>query len=381
MAPACRLVADGRPVPATWRRDGDTLLVTPEGGVPLAVRLGEVAGISGDGHAIRLHRTAGEVALERLGADGPPLLADLRRDWLALRARTLRLAGELPPPRFAGAVAAGGAPREFSGAFAGDLLLTALEGGDVEPRFLARTASLRFDEQAHSLEATGWDGSRVVFSRLGARTDDFRALFAAGRERLAAGAAGALARCLPTLAPADRARLASRWIPGRLLPASDLEALVPGFAAAFASSWLAASPRRTEGECLVAATPPDRLFLGYGAADADADGAGPGGDGGPFLLLLAGAASGWLLEALSEEDFATYRFAGGDDLPALVEPLLALPEFSREALYLPLEQLAGERAAFAVPARELPLLRALREGFRGRIVHASPDAWRREAGL
>ncbi len=84
----------------------------------------------------------------------------------------------------------------------------------------------------------------------------------------------------------------------------------------------------------------------------------------------------FLLESISQEDWATYRFTGGEELPRLVSRLLCAPQFSREALYLPLEALTGERAEYAVAARSLPFLRALRERFGGRVVHGDLAAWR-----
>jgi hypothetical protein len=83
------------------------------------------------------------------------------------------------------------------------------------------------------------------------------------------------------------------------------------------------------------------------------------------------AGGSWSLELLSHGDYATYLFGGGEELARLVEGLVRLPEFSREALYLPLEELTGERSPYAIPARELPLLRELRTRFTGRKIHAA----------
>ena len=54
-----------------------------------------------------------------------------------------------------------------------------------------------------------------------------------------------------------------------------------------------------------------------------------------------------------------------------MEGIVRLPDFSREALYLPIEALTGERGEYAIPARDLPLLRDLRARFVGRKMHAS----------
>jgi hypothetical protein len=320
---------------------------------------------------VRVAHGAGDVVLERLGADGPPLLDRLRRTWLPARVRVLRLAEDLSPPFFGGTFTVQGEePAAFLGAFHQDLFLSAPEGGDVRPLFLADVGSWEFDPDRYECAATRWDGVRTVFSRLAGRTDDFRREFASARENLSSLAAAAMARHLPTLGLDGQTALASRWLPGRLLSVAELESLAPGFLEAFASSWLAASPRREEGAFLREETPGHRLFLGYASGTA-------GGEAGmPFTLMLAGRRDGWVLEALSLEDYATYRFTGGEGIPALAGRLLSLPQFSREALYLPLAELSGERADYALPARDLPILAHLRAAFRDRVIHAGGEAWR-----
>jgi hypothetical protein len=71
---------------------------------------------------------------------------------------------------------------------------------------------------------------------------------------------------------------------------------------------------------------------------------------------------------------AAHLFRGGEEIPGLVQGLVRLPEFSREAQYLPVEQLTDKRGIYAIPARDLPLLRDLMACSAGRKVHspASP---------
>jgi hypothetical protein len=86
----------------------------------------------------------------------------------------------------------------------------------------------------------------------------------------------------------------------------------------------------------------------------------------------------WFLEALSIEDRATYCFSGGDDMPALVSRLLCAPQFSREALYSPLQELTGDSADLAIPAQYLGFLVELRSRFRDRVIHQSVEGWRKD---
>ncbi|HWQ08481.1 MAG TPA: hypothetical protein VN436_05225, partial [Holophaga sp.] len=97
-----------------------------------------------------------------------------------------------------------------------------------------------------------------------------------------------------------------------------------------------------------------------------------------LLWMLCGRDDTWLLETLTEQNHATYRFAGGEGLPHLASQLLCAPHFSREALYKPLESLQGE---LAIPARDLAFLKELRARFRGRAIHGGLDRWKREAGI
>ena len=65
-------------------------------------------------------------------------------------------------------------------------------------------------------------------------------------------------------------------------------------------------------------------------------------------------------------------------MPALASRLLCAPEFSKEALYGPPETLTGERADLAIAAQFLGFLVALRAAFKGRVIHTSPESWRKD---
>jgi len=362
MSHVCRLVRNGSGVDARWRRDGDTLIISPTSGLALVIALGEISGISGDGFTISLCTSFGDVTLERLGADGPTLLQELRRDWLPLRARILRLTGgDSPDKFFSGTVAS----KEYRGSFRGFLsenrLIFALEGSDLKILFLADCSTIYFTEQTYTVNCMGWKGEETTFSKLGGETAAFTAMLQTVREKLAQKADTALARHLPTLAPAARAELGSQWLPGRVLSFTDIEHMAPGFEAAFLASWLASCPRNDEGRKLMEGITPSERYLGFAVAD----------DGEPMLWLLVRRANAWSLELLSHGDYATYLFAGGEELPGLISGIIRLPEFSREALYLPMEELTDERAKYAIPARYLPLLGDLRARFTGRRIHSS----------
>lgn len=363
MSQGCRFVRNKNAVDASWRRDGDTLIISPNAGLALAVALGEISGISGDGYAINLRAPIGDITLERLGANGPTLLQELRRDWPALRARILRLnGGDAPGKVFSGTVAS----KEYRGAFrgflSGDRLIFAPEGADLKVLFLADCSMVSFSEQAYTINCFGWEGEETVFSKLGGETAAFASALQTIREKLTQEADTTLARHLPTLVPAARADLGSQWLPGRVLSFAAIERMAPGFEAAFLASWLTACPRNDEGRKLMQGIAPSDRHLGYATAGEEEE---------PMLWLLVRGADAWSLELLSHGDCATYLFAGSEELPGLISGIIRLPEFSREALYLPMEELVGERAKYTAPARDLPLLSDLRARFTGRRIHSS----------
>jgi hypothetical protein len=115
--------------------------------------------------------------------------------------------------------------------------------------------------------------------------------------------------------------------------------------------------------------PTDR-YLGYAPAGRTLAPGAVAGEQPQLLWLLVSSERTWSLELLSQGDYATYLFSGGAEMPALVAGLVRFPEFSREALYMPLTDLVEQRAGYAIPARDLPLLRELRSRFTGRRIHA-----------
>jgi hypothetical protein len=404
MPRSCWLTRSGSAGRAEWSLDDETLVLTPEGRAPEPYPIRELAGIGGDEYSMELRIGDGTCTLSRLGSDGPGLLDRLQRLWLPQRAAALCIAGTGEGRPYAGSVTRDGTCRAFRALLFDDLLALAPHAEDVEPLFLALQEKFAFDESRYAITVTAWDGTAIELGKLGGET---QALFDALRTRRAAIAEQAgkvLAAHLPTLPLAPRARLAAAWLLGRMLTLEELEAAAPGSRGALAASWIGALPRKAQAETLLAWGEPGKFFVGYSRPDAapqaeseadaapaqEAGGEVPAGDREAaeeapapapaqppdiLLWLLAGRGRSWLLEELSVGDHATYHFEAGAELPGLASRLLCAPQFSREALYLPLEKLVVARAELDVTARDLPFLRALRERYRERIIHSSPDAW------
>jgi len=396
----CTLSFAGRTGPAQWSLEAEGLTLLPSGGAPLPVSLAEVAGLSGDGYSLDVVVGGGHLALSKLGAEGPTLKDALDRTWPPLRAAALRLSGTGGPARFSGHLDLGAGPAPCQALLFEESLVAFRAGEDARPLFLSLQKEVRHDAEAYTVALEGWDGETALFSRMGGATEAFVRSLAEARGALCRQAGEALAAGLPSLGALPRALLAGVWLPGRFLSLSALETLAAGSSRALAASWSASCPRGKEGEALLEGAAPEEAFFAYTRPGAGAAATGEAQEAEPAapqpgeaegaaepppalpeglwpLWLLVRRGIVWYLESLGEVDRATYRFAGGDEMPALGSRLLCAPQFSREALYQPVEKLVGAQAAFALPARELPFLKELRARFKGRILHTSPAAWRK----
>ncbi len=403
MAGTCQFSFAGRSGEADWVYDGSSLVVTPVGAAPLTFAVKEFRGIAGDDYTAKALAPDAdgtmELVLSRLGHDGPTLAESLRRDWLRARTDVLRLTGSGEGRLVVGQVSglddgaatSGGSPappvvsEPFRAYLFEDVMVVAREGRDLEPVFLSLIDSMSFDEAAYTVRVKEWPGREVVFSKLAKQTDEFVDRQGRARDLLSKESAATLAAAVPGLSAAGRASLAGAWMPGRLMELSGMEALCPGFDQEFRKVWLEDALRREEALYLLGRASPGNTWLGCTREGEDASGA----DGGQSverreaavprpLWMLAGIGGSWFLEPISIEDHATYCFKGGDELPPLVSELLCAPQFSKEALYSPLEDLTGQNAELAIPAAQLRFLVELRERFAGRVIHQTVESWKKE---
>jgi len=68
-----------------------------------------------------------------------------------------------------------------------------------------------------------------------------------------------------------------------------------------------------------------------------------------------------------------------DELAALINSCLQAVNFRREPIYLAEERLYEPRyARYRFSVMRLPELRRLRELFIGRVIHSSPEQWKRD---
>ncbi len=236
------------------------------------------------------------------------------------------------------------------------------------------TTPLELDAAAHAVVAAAGDGGGFAIGRLAGRTAELAARLAAVRTAMTAWTAAVLAAELPTMGAAARARLASRWLPGRLVALTGLA----GDERAAIDSWLARSTRANEARALLDRADRDGAWLALtppSGSEVPLDHSSSGEVPTAVLWLLVRRGGHLLLEAVSADDLATYCFAGGDELLLQVAAMMCTSHFAREALYLPLGELTGERGDLAVAARDLPYLAALRVRLGPRLIHRDPAAW------
>jgi hypothetical protein len=394
----CQYAFAGKSGPAEWSFDEVALVVSPTGGRPLVFPLQEMAGLAGDGYTITMSvpgpaapaapgadsAAAGQaaapypqLALSKLGAEGPTLLDAMQRTWLAARAKALRLGGSGEGKPFSGMAAGldggaaapgGAAPESFRALLFEEVMVIAREGRDLDPVFMALTENVAFDESIYALTVAEWLGREIVFAKLGRQSGELLDSLRKHRATLADEAGTILATSVPSLASAYRGILAGDWPPGRMRTLQDIGGICPGFEQAFRATWLANCIRKDEGTFLLGWAGPASCWLGCSREESET--------GEALLWMLAEKGEVWFLEALTGEDRATYYFSGGGEMPVLASRLLCAPQFSKEALYGGPEMLTGERADLAIAAQYLGFLVALRARFKGRVIHTSPESWR-----
>jgi hypothetical protein len=386
-------------LPGTWSLEADILHLATGSFGTLALPICEISGYSIEGPVLTLFLRQRKVLLARMGGGAETLTDLLERRWPILRAEALRLTGRGEPRSYAcvfgdlDSIAQPGRAVVFD-----DLLLVFQTGQDLSPIFLPLVENVLLDEETYALALKGWDGWNFTFSRLGPRLEEFAERVTRGRAGLTAEASTLLRVCLPSLDAFAQMAVSSAWLPGRLVSLEELSTLSADLPAAL-GTFVAGLPRRREAEALRRGLPPKEVYFALArpaaqaspeagdpppqAGDDDAEPATAESGSPPAVLLWMAVRRGgrWILEALSEGDRATYAFEIGDDGPKLLSMLLCAPQFSREALYLPVERLTGERAPLAAAARELPFLRALRARLKARAVHASFDAWKKSLAL
>jgi hypothetical protein len=395
------LDAGGAPVsqgPCQFQFEQETAIVTPAGEAPIAFDLGDVDRIAPAEWDLSLTLYTGHtLSLSRFGAS----FADLSREFLAAwRDRTVRclLLEDLEEiGRYNGT--ANGAPAELR-IYRSNLAVLPHAGVPLQWR-LAEIDSLHFDQAAYQIVLAS-AGERLVLGKLAKKTDEVLGNLAGALDALRTQAAQALHNLFPFLAPEALRRLQIAMPEGRSASLADLAQIDPRLPDALIARAVDA-PLKPYFEALRARAQ-GPLFAGFkfirpgeaqggqpeGAPDAEAEAAQAQDtdeqEAAPlffwFFFPLPGNLAAW--EATTGSGRATYFFRTGGDLAQSVRLLtrgLALVNFRREPVYLPDASLEQQPKfhRYAIGARKLPDLRALRAAFAGRAVHSSLEEWTAQA--
>jgi hypothetical protein len=364
-----------------------TCIVTPAGGTPLAFDLGDVDRVAPAEWDLRLALYTGRtVVLQQFGAAFSGMSGELLAAWRNRTVECLLLEDLDEVARYQGA--ANGMPAEIR-IFKSNLAVLPMAGDAIQWR-LAEIDSCAFDSAAYAIVLES-AGQRLVLSKLGKKTDEALENLRQTIDALHTEAARALHELFPFLDADALQRLQKAMPEGRSCPIPALAAIHPDIPDALRACavdekltpYFEALNRQSTGA----------LFAGFkftrgpslsqddsdGEAVADAVPEAETQDEAPlffwYFFPLARDIVAW--EATTGSGRATYFFRADAGAIAGLTRGLALVNFRRQPIYLPdasLQQQPRFRR-YAIGARKLRDLRALRAAYLGRAVHSSPEAW------
>jgi hypothetical protein len=418
--------------------DTETVTITPVPGTALVFDLGDVDRlISGDWDLQCALYTGRILTLQQFGKAFGEMRDGLAHAWCERTVRCLLLEDLEEVARFNGTVAQGTSDAVAAEIrlYKSNLAILPAAGTPFQWR-LAQVDSTAFDQAAYTvLLQSGVD--RIVIGKLAKKTDEFIARLQETLTALRARTAEALHRMLPFL-DADRLQQLVRLMPEgrsvRLAALADIDPRLPEAMVARAVD----ARLKPYCDALRAQSVDHSLFVGFkfirkdeladlpDSAEADAQ-AQPGSDatgsdatGGDaaiqdklsneageenptftwlFFPLSNLGSSGYsnliAWEASTGSGRATYFFRavpsekaevlsdlerGAAVVESAIQSLtsgLSLVNFRREPIYLPDDSLEFQPRfrRYAIAARKLPDLRALRGTFLGRAIHSTPENW------
>jgi hypothetical protein len=360
--------------------DAGSCTVTPAGGTPLAFDLGDADRATPAEWDLQLALYGGRtIVLKQFGAAFSRMSEELLAAWRDRTVQCLLLEDLEEIARYQ--CAANGAPAQIR-IFKSNLAVLPLAGVPVQWR-LAEIDSCVFDAADYSIVLQS-AGERLVLSKLGKKTDEAFANLRESVDALHTKCANTLHELFPFLNADALRRLQLAMPEGRSCAIPDLaaihtklpdalrtravdESLTPYF------EWLS---QRSTGPALTG------FKFTWGAGEDKEEGDAAAESEAPlffwYFFPLAGNVAAW--EATTGTGRATYFFRAAAPVNAAVARLtrgLGLVNFRREPIYLPdlsLEQEPRFRR-YAIGARKLGDLRALRAAYVGRAIHSSLEVW------
>lgn len=362
--------------------DAETCTVTPSSGIPLAFDLGDVDRVAPAEWELRLALYTGRtVLLRQFGAAFGRMSEELLAAWRDRTVRCLLLEDLEEVGRFNGT--ASGAPAEIR-ISKSNLAVLPVAAAPVQWR-LAEVDSVSFDDATYTVTLSS-GSERLMIGKLAKKTEEFREKLGATLDALRTHEAEALHAAFPFLNPDQLQRLVATMPEGRSARLAALAAIHPKLPEALIAR--AVGERlKPYFDVLRARAPGDSLMTGFKFIRPDEEeGEAEEPDEQPdqaqplffwFFFPMAGKLA-W--EATTGSGRATYFFRAPGTVEEAVTHLtrgLALVNFRREPVYLSDDSLEQQQRyhRYAIGARKLPDLRALRSAFLGRAIHSSLEAW------
>ena len=382
--------------PAQFSFDAESAILTPAQGAPMAFDLGDIDRFTPAEWDLALTLYTGRaLTLRQFGASFGNLSEGLLTAWRDRMVRCLLLEDMEEIGRFTGSLASarvGVVASEFR-LYKTNIAALPLAETPVQWR-LADIDSVKFDDSSWTTTLSASMG-RISISKLAKRTDEFIGKLNGAISALKTEAADALHRLFPFLNPDQLQRLAALMPEGRSVPLASIAEIHAKLADALQAT--AVTPKHKPFfDALCAHSSPEALLAGFKFIRGDEESGEPGDageeggeeaaadDGRPklfywfFIPIRDRKILAW--EATSGSGRATYFFRYDGDAVQAAQQLtrgLALVNFRREPVYLPDDSLEQQPRfhRYAIGARKLPDLRALRAAYLGRAIHTSMETW------
>ena len=352
--------------------DQETCVVTPAGGTPLAFDLGDVdRTIPGEWDLQLALYTGRTLTLKQFGAAFTSMAGELLAAWRDRTVQCMLLEDLEETGRYQGA--ADGAPGEIR-IFKSNLAFLPQAGMPVQWR-LAEVESIAFDDAAYTIVLTRGE-ERLTLSKLGRKTDEVFGKLQDAHTALREHSATALHGLFPFLSADQLVQLQLIMPEGRGASLAALDRIYPKLGDALIARAVD-EPLQPYFDALRARAsgPLSAGFKFIRPEDEEAPESEP--DHEPlffwFFFPLPGNVLAW--EAVTGGGRATYFFRGAP-VDALTRGL-ALINFRREPIYLSDASLAETPKfhRYAIGARKLADLRALRAAYITRAIHSTVDGW------
>jgi len=419
--------------------EAETLTLTPASGAPLALDLGDIdILLPGDYELTLTLYTGKKILLNQFAKIFQNLCHDLLEAYRKRLLQCLLLEDLEEITRFEGSVRLESPARTFLSPaefrlYKSNLAVLPAQATGLQWR-LADIDAVSFDEASWTVSVASGD-QRLVITKLGKRTEEFRDRLTAAREELVQQGAETVHSLFPFLDPDQLQQAAMLMAEGRAAALAKLRALHPKVDQALAAN-VVDDKLKPYLDALMAHVPAGNYYAGFkllredessaekreqeeeaSAAEAEAMGENTGDatvlsaateEVEPilhwFFLPLAaqpgaklpGNLVAW--EATSRSGRATYFFRlvppeqaaqlqdasqSAACIDAAIRQLnraIVLLNFRREPIYLPDDSLLLQPRfrRYAIACRKLPELVRLRSSFLGRAIHTTPATWQKQ---